>query len=56
MAVCGSGNADKRQVAEMVERLLSVSLRGVTDDATDALAAAIGAAYRSVSTARAVTR
>ena len=56
MAVCGSGNADKRQVAEMVERLLGVSLKGVPDDATDALAAAIGAAYRSVSTARAVAR
>ncbi len=54
LAVCGSGNADKRQVAEMVERLLSVSLEGVPDDATDALAAAIGAAYRSLSTARAV--
>ncbi|HET7685329.1 MAG TPA: crossover junction endodeoxyribonuclease RuvC [Candidatus Limnocylindria bacterium] len=56
LAVCGSGNADKRQVAEMVERLLHVSLAGVPDDATDALAAAIGAAYRSVSTARAVAR
>jgi crossover junction endodeoxyribonuclease RuvC len=56
LAVCGSGNADKRQVAEMVERLLAVSLAGVPDDATDALAAAIGAAYRSMSTARAVAR
>ncbi len=56
MAVCGSGNADKRQVAEMVERLLNVNLRGVPDDATDALAAAIGVAYRSVATARAVAR
>lgn len=56
LAVCGSGNADKRQVAEMVERLLEVSLAGVPDDATDALAAAIGAAYRSMSTARAVAR
>ena len=56
LAVCGSGNADKRQVAEMVERLLGVSLAGVPDDATDALAAAIGAAYRSMSTARAVAR
>ena len=56
LAVCGSGNADKRQVAEMVERLLEVSLAGVPDDATDALAAAIGSAYRTVSTARAVAR
>ena len=55
-AVCGNGSADKRQVAEMVERLLEVSLAGVPDDATDALAAAIGAAYRSMSTARAVAR
>ena len=54
LAVCGSGDADKRQVAEMVERLLAVSLAGVPDDATDALAVAIGAAYRSMSTARAV--
>jgi crossover junction endodeoxyribonuclease RuvC len=44
-AVCGNGAADKRQVATMVARLLSVSLDGVPDDATDALAVAIGCAY-----------
>jgi crossover junction endodeoxyribonuclease RuvC len=45
-AVCGNGAADKRQVAAMVARLLDVSLDGVPDDATDALAVAIGCAYR----------
>jgi crossover junction endodeoxyribonuclease RuvC len=44
-AICGNGAADKRQVAAMVSRLLSVSLDGVPDDATDALAVAIGCAY-----------
>jgi crossover junction endodeoxyribonuclease RuvC len=44
-AVCGNGSADKMQVATMVARLLSVSLDGVPDDATDALAVAIGCAY-----------
>jgi crossover junction endodeoxyribonuclease RuvC len=44
-AVCGNGAADKQQVAGMVARLLSVSLDGVPDDATDALAVAIGCAY-----------
>jgi crossover junction endodeoxyribonuclease RuvC len=44
-AVCGNGAADKAQVATMVSRLLSVSLDGVSDDATDALAVAIGCAY-----------
>jgi crossover junction endodeoxyribonuclease RuvC len=46
-AVCGNGAADKRQVAIMVARLLAVSLDGVPDDATDALAVAIGSAYRA---------
>ena len=44
-AVCGNGAADKQQVAGMVARLLGVSLAGVPDDATDALAVAIGCAY-----------
>jgi crossover junction endodeoxyribonuclease RuvC len=48
-AVCGNGAADKRQVAAMVERLLNARLAGVADDATDALAVAIGCAYRSTS-------
>jgi crossover junction endodeoxyribonuclease RuvC len=43
--VCGNGSADKDQVASMVARLLSVSLEGIPDDATDALAVAIGCAY-----------
>jgi crossover junction endodeoxyribonuclease RuvC len=46
-AVCGNGSAEKSQVAVMVERLLGVSLAGVPDDATDALAIAIGCAYRA---------
>jgi crossover junction endodeoxyribonuclease RuvC len=52
--VCGNGAADKAQVAAMVERLLNVSLAGVPDDATDALAIAIGCAYRAASEPKAV--
>lgn len=51
-AICGNGAADKRQVASMVERLLGVSLSRVPDDATDALAIAIGSAYRAASVQR----
>ena len=53
-AVCGNGSADKEQVAAMVARLLGVSLDGVPDDATDALAVAIGCAYRAAAAPRAV--
>ena len=56
LAVCGNGAADKQQVATMVERLLGVRLRGVADDATDALAIAIGCAYRAAAEPRAVSR
>lgn len=49
-AVCGNGAADKGQVAAMVARLLEVAMDGVPDDATDALAVAIGCAYRGVAT------
>jgi crossover junction endodeoxyribonuclease RuvC len=55
-AVCGNGAADKQQVAAMVSRLLAVSLDGVPDDATDALAVAIGCAYRAQVEPRAGTR
>ncbi|HEX6140562.1 MAG TPA: crossover junction endodeoxyribonuclease RuvC [Candidatus Limnocylindria bacterium] len=51
-AVCGNGAADKGQVAAMVARLLAVSLDGVPDDATDALAVAIGCAYRAAAEPR----
>jgi len=51
-AVCGNGAADKEQVAAMVARLLGVAMDGVPDDATDALAVAIGCAYRGVTTTR----
>ena len=51
-AVCGNGAADKAQVATMVERLLGVSLAGAADDATDALAIAIGCAYRAAAEPR----
>ena len=51
-AVCGNGAADKEQVAAMVARLLEIELDGVADDATDALAVAIGCAYRGATTAR----
>ena len=53
-AVCGNGAADKQQVATMVERLLGITLDRVPDDATDALAVAIGCAYRAASVPRAV--
>jgi crossover junction endodeoxyribonuclease RuvC len=53
-SVCGNGAADKGQVAAMVARLLQVTLDGVPDDATDALAVAIGCAYRAASEPRAV--
>ena len=46
-AVCGNGAADKAQVRAMVGRLLGVSLAGVPDDASDALAIAIGCLYRA---------
>jgi crossover junction endodeoxyribonuclease RuvC len=51
LAVCGNGAADKAQVAAMVARLLGIALDGVADDATDALAVAIGCAYRGATTA-----
>ena len=51
-AVCGNGAADKAQVATMVQRLLGVSLADVPDDATDALAIAIGCAYRAAAQLR----
>ena len=51
-AVCGNGAADKQQVAAMVARLLGVALDGVPNDATDALAVAIGCAYRGATAAR----
>jgi crossover junction endodeoxyribonuclease RuvC len=50
--ICGNGAADKQQVAAMVARLLNVSLEGVPDDATDALAVAIGCAYRAAAAPR----
>lgn len=53
-AVCGNGAADKAQVATMVQRLLGIDLSGVPDDATDALAVAIGCAYRAAAAPRAV--
>ena len=48
-AVCGNGAADKVQVSAMVQRLLGITLRGEADDTTDALAVAIGCAYRAAS-------
>jgi len=51
-AICGNGAADKAQVAAMVARLLGTSLEGVADDATDALAVAIGCAYRAAASVR----
>ena len=51
-AVCGNGAADKSQVAAMVARLLDVAMNDVPDDATDALAVAIGCAYRGAAMAK----
>jgi crossover junction endodeoxyribonuclease RuvC len=51
-AVCGNGAADKQQVASMVARLLGVTMDGMPDDATDALAVAIGCAYHGATLAR----
>jgi crossover junction endodeoxyribonuclease RuvC len=51
-AICGNGAADKAQVASMVARLLEVAMDGVPDDATDALAVAIGCAYRGAATVK----
>ncbi|MGH2445571.1 MAG: crossover junction endodeoxyribonuclease RuvC [Candidatus Limnocylindria bacterium] len=53
-AICGNGSADKQQVAAMVARLLGRSLAGVPDDATDALAIAIGCAHRAAAEPKAV--
>ena len=47
LAVCGSGAAAKDQVSEMVGRLLGVRLTDAPNDATDALAVAIGACHRA---------
>ncbi len=44
MAVTGSGTASKQGVAKMVSLLLRVPVSSLLDDATDALAIAIGAA------------
>lgn len=41
-SVCGYGRADKRQVQEMVKRLLRLKELPKPDDASDALAIAIG--------------
>ncbi len=40
-AVCGSGRADKEQVARMVTALLALSAQPFSDHATDALAVAV---------------
>jgi len=44
LAVTGDGNADKRQMQEMVQRLLELDQVPKPDDAADALATAICAA------------
>lgn len=43
VAVTGNGNATKEAVAKMVHLILSLSPKRLPDDATDALAIAIGA-------------
>jgi crossover junction endodeoxyribonuclease RuvC len=46
-AVCGSGRADKDQVARMVTRLLGLTAQPASDHAADALAVAICDANRA---------
>lgn len=46
-AVVGNGNADKKQVQFMVQRLLSLQTAPKPDDVADALAIAITHAFRS---------
>lgn len=41
-SVCGYGRADKRQIQEMVQRILNLKTLPKPDDAADALAIAIG--------------
>ena len=41
MAVCGYGRADKKQVQDMVKRLLNLETRPKPDDVADAIAIAI---------------
>lgn len=43
LAVAGDGRADKKGVAKMVGLFLNINTKGIIDDATDALAAAIAA-------------
>ena len=51
LAVTGDGKADKRQIQDMLARILKLEagfFRGVSDDATDAVALAVyGALYQS---------
>lgn len=48
LAVAGTGTADKRAVAQMAFRFLSVQPRRLPDDVTDALAIAIAASGRRI--------
>ena len=41
VAVTGDGRADKKQMEDMVARTLKIDLKGVSDDAVDALGLAI---------------
>ncbi len=45
MAVAGDGQADKRQVQDMVMRILKLDVRPSPDDAADALALALYGAF-----------
>jgi len=54
-AVTGSGRADKKQVAQMVKRLLKLKEIPKPVDSTDALALAIGHHWRGVGNARLAT-
>ncbi len=47
LAVCGHGQADKKQIQYMVCKLLSLQVAPKPDDVADAVATAICAAFRS---------
>lgn len=49
MAVCGYGRADKRQVAQMVQKLTGIASKPQLDDTMDAIAIALtGFAYERI--------
>jgi len=48
IGVTGTGTASKQAVSLMISKILNIKTEGVIDDATDALAVAITAAYTKI--------